>query len=138
MEAAWKCLRRGWYVGGEDFGLVLIARVQAALGSKRRGSNTGLPQTAHDQEQAERMLEAGMKLLGLETADLSNLPKGQTEKQVLAWWWLYGRTTVTRRWLAQHLRMGYETRVSQAVGWVASNQTREVVEMRNKLTENHK
>jgi hypothetical protein len=47
-----------------------------------------------------------------------------------------GRTTVTRRWIAEHLRMGYETRVSQAVGWVESGPTREVLGMREKLTEN--
>jgi len=50
---------------------------------------------------------------------LSRLPKGQTEKLVLAWW-LYGQTTVRRRWVAEQLRMGYETRVSQAVGLVWS------------------
>jgi hypothetical protein len=46
-----------------------------------------------------------------------------------------GRTTVTRRWIAEKLRVGYETRVSQAVSWVKSSRAREVVEMRTKLTE---
>jgi hypothetical protein len=81
------------------------------------------------------MLEVGLRVLGLKEPDLANRPKGQKEKQVLAWW-LHGRTTVTRRWIAGHLRMGYETRVSQAVGWVASGPTREVLEIRKKLTEN--
>ncbi|MDR3564118.1 MAG: transposase [Negativicutes bacterium] len=134
MEAAWKCLRRGWYVGGEGFGAGLLARVKAALRSKRRESNMGSARMAHDQAQAGRMLEAGMKLLGLTGADLKKGPNGQTEKQVLAWW-LYGRTTVTRRWLAETLRMGYETRISQAVSWVESNRTQAVAAMRNKLTE---
>jgi hypothetical protein len=66
---------------------------------------------------------------------LYHVMKGQKEKQVLAWW-LHGRTTVTRRWIAEHLKMGYETRVSQAVGWVESAPTREVLEIRKKLTEN--
>jgi hypothetical protein len=43
---------------------------------------------------------------------------------------------VTRRWIAEHLKMGYATRVSQAVGWVESSPTREVLEIRKKLTEN--
>ncbi|SPE61705.1 hypothetical protein SBV1_740038 [Verrucomicrobia bacterium] len=46
-----------------------------------------------------------MGRLGLEQADLAQTPKGQIEKQVLAWW-LYGRTTVARRWIAENLKMG--------------------------------
>ena len=58
--------------------------------------------------------------------------QGTGEKLVLAWW-LYGRTTVRRRWLAEQLRMGYETRVSQAVGLVESSHNRTVQAMKNKL-----
>ena len=89
---------------------------------------------AHDQEQAERMVQQGMRLLGLRQEDLASTPKGQTEKQVLAWW-LQGRTTVTRRWIAENLHMGYETRVNQAVSWVKSSRASDVAEMRKKLAE---
>jgi len=50
---------------------------------------------------------------------LAGTPKGQIEKQVLAWW-LYGRTAVARRWLAENLRMGHETRVYQSINIVIS------------------
>ena len=87
---------------------------------------------AHDQAQAERMLSLGLRRLRLNAGQLAGSSKGQAEKQVLAWW-LYGRTTVTRRWLAEQLQMGYETRVSQAVRWVESSRAHEVLEMKKRL-----
>jgi len=46
-----------------------------------------------------RVLELGMKARRREMAAAAT-PKGRAEKQVLAWW-LHGRTTVTRRWIAE-------------------------------------
>ena len=78
------------------------------------------------------VLEEGMRLLKLQDGDLAAMPKGQIEKQVLAWW-LHGKTTVTRRWIAENLQMGYETRVSQAVTYIKSNRSRAVAEMKKIL-----
>jgi hypothetical protein len=80
------------------------------------------------------MLEAGLRLFKLAGRELSALPKGQREKQVLAWW-LYGRTTVKRRWLAERLAMGYETRISQAVAEVESSREPGVLTLKKKLME---
>ena len=90
------------------------------------------PRQPHDQSRAEAMLAAGLRALGIRSGDLATLPKGQREKLVLAWW-LYGQTTVRRRWVAEQLRMGYETRVSQAVRLVKSSRKRVIKEMKNKL-----
>src|SRR5438270_130962 len=84
------------------------------------------PSERHDQRQAERMLPLGMGSLGLGPGELAGMPKGQKQKQVLAWW-LHGRTTVTRRWIAENLKMGYETRV-QTVSRVESSRARDVLE----------
>lgn len=132
MEEAWKALRRGWYVGGQGFGAGLLERVKKVLSGKRRSSTAGAAGRAHDQEQAERMIQSGMRLLGLEDDTMAAMSKGQTEKLILAWW-VYGRTTVTRQWLADRLDMGYVTRVSQAVSWVEASRAAEVVAMRKKL-----
>ena len=78
------------------------------------------------------MLAAGLKRLDVRRSDLATLPKGQPEKQVLAWWW-YGHTAVKRRWLAEPLVMGYETRVSQAASAVETTRDPVVLEMKNKL-----
>ena len=132
LEASWKGLRRDWYVGGEGFRLGLLARAREMLTGKRRESLGGEVRRAHDQEQAERMVEWGLRRLGVRQEALRNQPKGQAEKQVLAWW-LRGQTTVGRRWIAERLEMGYETRVSEAVSLVEGSRARKILELKEKL-----
>jgi hypothetical protein len=67
---------------------------------------------------ARRLLARGLAALALEASDLEDLPKGATEKTVLAWW-LRERTTVSLRWVGQTLAMGHYTRVTQAVSRVS-------------------
>ncbi len=134
LEAGWEGLRRGWYVGGEEFRQGLLARAKAVLAGKRRESHGGGARRAHDQEQAKRMAGWGLRRLGMDRQNLPAAPKGQLEKQVLAWW-LHGQTTATRRWIAEELQMGYESRVSQAVSAVKASRAGQVVEMKQKLQE---
>jgi hypothetical protein len=131
-ERAWKTVRRGWYVGGQGFKERLLARAKDVLLGKRLESHSGRARAAHDKSQAQRMLEGGMRVLGLRRADLAKTPKGQLEKRVLAWW-VYGHTTVTRRWIAGNLMMGYESGVSRAVSFVESSAAKEVIRMKSKL-----
>jgi hypothetical protein len=133
LEAAWASLRRGWYVGGESFRKGLLKRVDRQFGAKGRSASASAPRLPHDQSRAEEMLSSGLAALGIRSEDLASLPKGQTEKLVLAWW-LYGRTTVGRRWVAEQLAMGYETRVSQAVSLVESSRKVKINEMKRKLS----
>jgi hypothetical protein len=79
------------------------------------------------------MLARGLAALAIRSEDLASLPKGESEKLVLAWW-LYTRTTVRRRWVAKQLAMGYETRVSQAVRLVESSPKAIVKELKSKLS----
>jgi hypothetical protein len=83
----------------------------------------------HDPGRAERMVGWGLRKLGMGTRELEAPPKGQIEKHVLAWW-PHGRTTATRRWIAEELRMGYESRLSRAVSWVEASRARNVVEVK--------
>ena len=132
LEAAWKSLRRGWYVGREGFREGLLEKAKGLLLGKTRTRQAGEVGKAHGQAQAERILTLGLRRLGLERKKLATGPKGQMEKQILAWW-LHGQTTVPRRWITENLKMGYETRVSQAVSWVESSRLRVVVELKKKL-----
>lgn len=132
LEAAWANLRRGWYVGSTSFREDLLERVDQQVGAKGRSARGSAPRQPHDQSRAEDMLASGLAALGIRSQDLASLPKGQTEKLVLAWW-LYGRTTVNRRWVAEQLGMGYETRVSQAMSLVEASRKAMINEMKNKL-----
>ena len=53
------------------------------MGSKRRESNAGAAPCAHDQGQAERILQLGTRLLGLRVGGWARMPHGQTEKRSL-------------------------------------------------------
>ena len=119
---------------GADFRESLPERVDQQLAAKGAQGTRRTVRQPHDQSRAEDMLAAGLTALGIRGEDLARLPKGQTEKLVLAWW-LYGQTTVNRRWVAEQLRMGYETRVSQAVSWVESSREPVVKAMKNKLNQ---
>ncbi len=119
-------------MGGEGFKERLLARPKDVLLGKRLESHSGRARAAHDMSQAERRLERGMRVLGLRRGDLAKAPKGQLEKRVLAWW-VYGHTTVTRRWIAENLMMEYESGVSRAVSFVEFNATKEVIAMKSKL-----
>jgi hypothetical protein len=65
LEAGWKSLRRGWYVGGEHFRKGLLARVRQSLSSQPR--QAGCPQASHPhaQSRAEEMLATGLDRLRL-------------------------------------------------------------------------
>ena len=74
----------------------------------------------------------GLERLGLKAEELQALPKGAAEKAVLAWW-LRQRTTVTLRWMSQRLDMGHDTRVTQAVSWVARRPARKMAALGDRL-----
>ena len=132
-EAGWRALRRGWYVGDEAFGRGLLGRVKAAVRGRRRASHGGACRRAHDVAEAERLLKRGLAVLRLSPAALLRMPKGQVAKQVLAWW-LCERTTVTRRWVAERLHMGHESRVAQALRRVRGGNEPLVVKMKMQLS----
>lgn len=90
LEGAWASLRRGWYVGGKSFRESLLERANQQLAPRANPGRT--LRQPHDQSRAEDMLAAGLTALGIRSEDLAKLPKGQTEKMVLAWW-LYRQTT---------------------------------------------
>ena len=62
----------------------------------------------------ERMLAAGLALLGLAESGLPPVGKGAPQKQLLAWL-LCRHTAVHRRWVSQRLHMGDESRVTQTL-----------------------
>ena len=132
LDAQWKALRRGWYLGGENFLEKLEGYLDGAVNGRRRESLSGEAKAAHDEAAAAAALAAALKVLGLAQAELVQMPKGSPEKGVLAWW-LRQRTTVSLRWLSERLRMGHLTRASQAISQVARRPTRVQERLRRRL-----
>lgn len=133
LEAQWREVRRGWYLGGSEFRLGLLERIKGVIAGHRSESYSGQAKREHGEAAAERMLDEGLRKLGLRPEALPALAKGRMEKQVLAWW-LCQHTTVPRRWVSERLAMGHISRVTQAVRAVPQRRDACIVEWRNKLS----
>ena len=132
LEASWKVLRRGWYLGEASFLEKLEDWLARAVAGKQRESNSGGARAGHDVAAAERRLRKGLKALGLTGAGLAKLGKGALEKAALAWW-LRRCTTVTLRWAGERLGMGHYTRVTQAVSRMNRKPGRKLRQLRERL-----
>lgn len=122
LDKEWKAIRRGWYLGSEDFRDRILERVDGVLKRGRRKSYSGTEAMAHDESAAESLVSMGLKTLGLAEKDLSGLRKLDIRKQVLAWW-VRRRTMVSNRWLARRLEMGDEGNISNAIRNVAQTRS---------------
>lgn len=130
LEAEWKDLRRGWYVGGDKFLAQLRRQISVRVQGRRRESHSGAARRAHDEAAAEQMIEQGLNRLGIEALACG---KWQQEKVALAWW-LRTQTTVSLRWITERLRMGHYSRVSQAVSRMARQPGRKLERLKEKLS----
>jgi putative transposase len=98
---AFKGVRRGWFLGGEQFRQELLAGVDRQLGALHFG-----PERAESQDaRAERLVQEELKRLGCTEADLAARRKGDPAKVRLAQR-LREETVVTVAWIARRLQMG--------------------------------
>jgi hypothetical protein len=101
---AFKGVRRGWCLGGEQFRQDLLAGVDRQLGALHFG-----PERAESQEaRAEQRVQEGLKRLGWTEASLAERGKGDPGKVRLAQR-LREETMVTLGWIARRLQMGSVT-----------------------------
>jgi len=122
LEKEWKEIRRGWYLGSEEFRDRILEHVDGVLNRGRRKSFSGDEVAAHDEAAAEGLVCAGLKALDLAGKDLSELRKLDIRKQVLAWW-VRSQTMVGNRWLAKRLEMGDEGNISKTIRTVAGTRS---------------
>jgi putative transposase len=133
LDREWKLLRRGWYLGSESFREKVLAVLDAVLDGKERESYQGEELRAHDEAEADRILQVGLRVLKLKEQDFTKMAKGAPEKQVLAWW-LRKRTVVGRKWISQRLKMGDVSRVTQAINAVnAEDKDRLILFLKKRL-----
>ena len=99
--AEFKAVRRGWCLGGEEFRRELLEQIAEQRSTHHYGAE--LVESA--EARAERLLAAALQKKGWSPEDLQARPKGDPFKVRLALA-LRARTTVTARWIAEHLHMG--------------------------------
>jgi hypothetical protein len=132
FDEKWGLIRRGWYLGGEDFKVRLLDRVDKVRDGKEKETYYGDEVRPHDEAQAEKLLRVGLGVLELKEQDLKKMAKGVKEKQVLAWW-LRKKTMVSRKWISQRLGMGDVSRITQAVSLLNRNEDISLVRLKKLL-----
>ena len=132
MEAQWKRVHRGWYLGERSFKGRLLERIGGWLEGRKAESVNGEAKAARNEADAERWIGMAMAELGLDEGALKTRPKGAEEKLAMAWW-LRRHTTLSRQWIARRLGMGHETRVTLAVRSVEALSTGRLARIKRRI-----
>ena len=125
----WKPIRYGWFVGEKGFKETLLTHLGKAVDGKQRTSYAGEAIKTHGEAEAEKLIRAGLRTLGLRETDLRRLPKGHPHKCVLAWA-AHRHTTVCHAWLSNRLNMGVTSNMSMYVSKAKAPQWKR---LRNKV-----
>ena len=107
-------LRRGWFLGGEEFREKLETLAAKVVKDRKRESYSSSALRRHDEVQAARLLEAGLKKLGLTQEEARHLRQNDLRKQGLMWL-VKSRTVVKDAWLQGELDTGDRSNISRAV-----------------------
>ena len=137
LEALWqeeeilKQIRRGWYVGTENFRDLLVEGSQEqAPGDNHRGEFKRL----HDQAGAESLLEKGLEVLGISEEAFLEYKPTSIEKQFLGWT-LQTHTSVTIQWISERLQMGHRTNASKNIRSFRERKDEEAMKLKQYMNE---
>jgi len=128
-EMVAKQLKRGWYVGGESFRGWLSKKLPDHSDNLR-----GDQRRAHDEAEAERLLDRALVVLGMSESALVGMKSNRPEKQAVAWL-LKKSTTVTGVWIADRLKMGSRANLSRALSALNNEIDSERKELKQKMTQ---
>ena len=104
---AWKKVRRGWCLGDETFRQELLGQMAGKAGASHDGEEVRESAEA----KAERIVAEELGRLGWPEAELAAQRKGDRRKVRMARR-LRAETTMTLQWIADRLKMGASTHVS--------------------------
>lgn len=108
-NADWRAVERGWFLGDPEFKQELLAQMR-----EQRRDHYGPELREAELAHAERVLKAELSRRGWGEAELGRRRKGDPEKVAIAGE-LRARTTMTLKWIAQRLKMGAWTYVSNCL-----------------------
>jgi REP element-mobilizing transposase RayT len=109
-SAAYKPLRRGWCLGDKRFRKELLAEMAGGMGPEHYGEE----RWESEVERAERLVKSELQKAGWQEEKLGSTPKGHKLKVRVALR-LRAETTVTYGWIADRLKMGSRSNVSNLV-----------------------
>src|SRR3954469_189917 len=111
-ESEFQKLKRGWYLGDEEFRQELLAQMDGKRGADHFGD--AVQESA--EARAERILKRELKRMGWREKELGVRRKGDPGKVRLAQH-LRTETTMSLAWIAERLQMGVHGHVSHLLYW---------------------
>ena len=132
QEEEWIPLRRGWFLGSEEFRVRLEKLVSGVVGKRKRKSYKGEALKTHDEGDAQRLLARALECLGLDLEAVEAKRKNDVRKQALAWL-VKTNTVVDDEWVCQTLGMGDRSNISRAVGRFRRRKEKPVIALIKKL-----
>ncbi|MCH8510743.1 MAG: transposase [Kiritimatiellae bacterium] len=124
-----KQMKRGWYIGSEEFRERLDALL---LGRAENDNHRGDQRKAHGPAEAERLIGKALEVLGWEEETLLSAKSVQAEKQAVAWL-INSHTSVSGTWITERLRMGHRTNCSRAISRFRHGKGSEVKKLKGKM-----
>lgn len=103
----WAAIRRGWFFGADEWKKELLAQASERVGAQHYGTE----RQESGEAKAERLVREELGKLSWPEADLAARRKGDPGKVRIARR-LRQETTMTLAWIANRLRMGSWTHVS--------------------------
>lgn len=103
----WKRIERGWCLGDETFRQELLALAEGKFGA----NHYGVQRRESSEEKARRIVAEELRRAGWKHGELEKRLKADPEKLRIAQR-LRGETTMTLKWIADELRMGAWTYLS--------------------------
>ena len=129
----WAKLRSGWHFGSEEFAKELIDRISPSNHGCKRSSFGGRMMRRHDEKQAENLITAGLKQIGVTFEELRTLRKGDSRKQALGWL-VATRTTMNQEWIADRLSIGSRISLYKAIRrFQESSSDQDVCQLKRKI-----
>ena len=113
-ESEFEQLLRGWFLGREQFRKKLETLAAKVVKDRKRESYSSSALRRHDEVQAARLLEAGLRKLGLTQEEARHLRQNDLRKQGLMCL-VKSRTVVQDAWLQGELDTRDRSNISRAV-----------------------
>ena len=130
LDSSWAKIRRGWYLGTDQFKTDMLERIEGLSG--KRESFSGDEVRLHDEYEAERLLQGGLDILELTEESLLKLRKGADEKALLAWL-IRRHCAVSNAWISERLEMGRADCLSRYPKRIDETKDRELINKREHL-----
>lgn len=119
----WEDLRKSWYIGSSLFRSELLKEIDKKSEEIKEDSWSGPAIALHNEKRAEKLIVAGLEILGIKESSLDDMRKSAPEKVIIAWL-VRAKTHVLNKWIAQRLKMGRATNLARMINQVELNDSK--------------